>query len=226
MSVINKIKPIFASPLLLLKSLRKTNIDNFLGGLILGAIFALIVNIITVQVQEVIKKQRIYEAVENEILNNLILANNVLKLNNEDVNNKETINYLHTPNRYSKDLWVQSGEPLQYIAQLERETQNKLSVYYSIAVPGSNAMIEKIENVVGEKLIKCFSKSNNLSEVEKKGCGDTYEVLLSFETVSAEHMSKNSYELLLAFHPTRDRLNNFFLRSIMGSESIRPLSGE
>lgn len=226
MSTIDKIKPIFTSPLLLLKSLRKTRIDNFLGGLILGAIFALIVNLVTVQVQEVIKKQRVYEAIENEVLNNLLTANNIVKLNTEDIDNKTQTNYLYSPRKYSKDLWVQSGEPLQYIAQLDRETQNKLSIYYSLTVPNSNAVVEKIENITDEKLADCFLRTGILTEAEKKECRDMYETLLIFERMPAEWMSKGSYELLQVFHPTKDRLNNFFLRLILGSESTRPLSGK
>ncbi len=49
-----------------LSFLRKMKVNNFLGGLILGAVISLIVNVATVQIQEKINKQRILEAVENE----------------------------------------------------------------------------------------------------------------------------------------------------------------
>src|SRR3989344_2005711 len=98
-------KKVFSSLLLVFtlppSIFKKTKIDNFLGGLILGAIFALIVNIVTVQVQEIIKKQRVYEAIENEVLNNLLTANNVVKLNSENIDNKAQANYLYSPRRYS-----------------------------------------------------------------------------------------------------------------------------
>lgn len=221
-------KKVFSSLILLLsfpaRILKKTRLDNFFGGLIIGAIFSLLVNVVTVQVQEIIKKQRVYESIENEILNNLVTANNIIKLNSEDLNNKKEPSYLYTPRKYSRDIWEQSSDALQFISQLDRETQNKISLYYIFTIPSSNAVVEKIEYITRDKLADCFLKSGNLAEVEKSQCVSTYEILLSFEKLPAEWTSEASYELLQNFHPTKDRLNSFFLRLILGSESTRPLS--
>lgn len=211
---------IFVYPLSLL---RKTKIDNFFGGLVVGALVSLIINVATVQIQEKINKQRILEAIENEILNNLISANNVIKLNDVDIKNKIQSNYLYTPRMYSRDLWEQSTEPLQYIVQLKRDIQNKISMYYTLTVPTSNAVLEKIDYNTRDVLANCFMKIYSLSSTEKDECRMNYETLLIFEKTPAEWMSKSSFELLNDFHPTKDRLNNIFLRLIMGTEATRPL---
>jgi uncharacterized membrane protein YgaE (UPF0421/DUF939 family) len=55
-----------------IRLLKKISRNNFINGLIVGAICSLIVNIITVQVQEELQKQRILEAIENEIMTNML----------------------------------------------------------------------------------------------------------------------------------------------------------
>lgn len=207
-----------------MRFLKKMKLNNFLGGLILGAIISLIVNVATVQIQEIIKKQRILEAVENEILNNLLSANNAITLNNDYIKDKTSTNYLYTPRRYSRDLWEQSTEPLQYISQLKRDTQNKIALYYSLTVPSSNALLDKIDYITRDNLAKCFLKNNLMSPSEKDECRFNYETLLLFEQTPAGWISKSSFELLKDFHPTKDRQNNVFLRLIMGNEATRPLS--
>lgn len=211
---------IFVYPMRLLG---KIKVNNFLSGLILGAIISLIVNVATVQIQEIIKKQRILEAVENEVLNNLIASNNILNLNSEYIKNKKAQNYLYTLKKYSRDLWEQSTEPLQYIAQLDRQTQNKIELYYSFTIPSSNATVDRIDYFTRDKLSNCFLQFGRLTVNETNACQSTYYNLLGLEELPAEWMSKGSYELLKVFHPTRDRLNNPFLRFIMGNEAMRPL---
>lgn len=46
----------------MVKSLKKGKLSSFLGGLIIGALFSLVVNIITVHVQETITRQIYLEA--------------------------------------------------------------------------------------------------------------------------------------------------------------------
>lgn len=219
--VFSNLSLIFLFPM---RFLRKVKINNFLGGLILGAIISLIVNIATVQIQEIIKKQRILEALENEILNNLLTANNILEFNNQYLKDKTEPLYLYSPKKYSRDLWEQSAEPLQYISQLDRETQNKISVYYSFVLPGSMVQVEKIDYIARERLFDCYLKIETLTATEKNQCSSLYTILISAETLPADWISKASYELLQVFQPTRDRQNNVFLRLILGNESTRPLS--
>lgn len=219
--VFSNLSLIFLFPM---RFLRKVKINNFLGGLILGAIVSLIVNVATVQIQEVIKKQRILEAIENEILNNLLTANNILEFNNQYLKDKTEPVYLYSPKKYSRDLWEQSTEPLQYISQLDREIQNKISAYYSFIVPVANVNVEKINNSAENELFDCYLKIEGLTATEKDQCDSLYRKLIFTETVPADWISKHSYELLQVFQPTRDRQNNVFLRLILGNESTRPLS--
>lgn len=221
-------KKVFSNVLLIfiypLRFLKKTRIDNFFGGLLLGALVSLLINVATVQIQEVIKKQRILEAIENEILNNLLNANNILKFNNQYLRDKTEPIYLYSPKKYSKDLWEQSTEPLQYISQLDREIQTKVSTYYSFIIPAANVNVEKINNSAENELFDCYLKIEGLTATEKDQCDSLYTKLIFTETFPADWISEHSYELLQVFQPTRYRQNNVFLRLIMGNETMRPLS--
>ncbi len=223
-------KKVFAPLLIiffpLISLLRKTKLDNFVGGLIFGAVFSLVVNLATVQVQEMIQKQRVLEAIENEILNNLIQSNNVLKFNKQYMDDEKSTNFLKSPTKYSRDLWEQSTEPLKYIVQLDRETQSKIAVYYSFIIPNSNALVDKADYLTRDKLSECYWKLERATAVDNNECRSSYVALLRIEQLPAEWISKGSFELLKVFHPTKDRLNNLFLKFIMGDQSIRPLSGE
>lgn len=218
--VFSNVSLIFVYPM---HFLRKMKINNFLGGLILGAMLSLVVNVATVQVQETINKQRILEAVENEILNNLFTARNILEFNNRYLKDKTEPVYLYSPKEYSRDLWEQSSEPLQYISQLDREIQNKVSTYYSFIIPVANVNVEKIKNSAENELFDCYLKIEELTTIEKGQCDSLYTKLIFTETLPAEWMSEHSYALLQVFQPTRDRQNNVFLRLIMGNEAVRPL---
>lgn len=57
------------------KLLKKSKFDNFVGGLIFGALFSLVVNVATVKIQEDINKQRALEAIEREMIFHTITAN-------------------------------------------------------------------------------------------------------------------------------------------------------
>ncbi len=96
-------KKVFSSLILAVtfpvKLLKKTKVDNFVGGLIFGAIFSLVVNIVTVQIQETIQKQRILEAVENEILTNTLTANQIAKQNQDKIDKKEALNVFYETKR-------------------------------------------------------------------------------------------------------------------------------
>ena len=224
MNILSRTKSVFSAPLILLKSIKKIKINNFLGGLILGALFSLMVNFATVQIQEIINKQRVLEAIENEILNNLVMANNVIEANNKNLKNNTKAIYLYSPKKYSRDLWEQSGQPLLYTMELDRKIQNMISIYYSFTIPASNILIDKIDNFTQNKLTSCYFTFTLLTSDEAKKCDLAYGIVLRTETLPAEWISKSSFELLKVFHPTRDRLNNIFLRIMMGDQSTRPLA--
>ncbi len=209
------------------KLIKKSRVDNFLGGLIAGALFSLLVNIFTLQVQEQISKQRILEAIENEIASNMLQASNVLTENNDTQQNNKGINNFHTFRKYTRDLWEQSTEPLQYIAQLDQKTQIKLSLYYTVTVPRTNLLQDKL-NAISDKLItSCFDEFYvDIIKSKVSECNKAYYNLLQLESYStSKNIFDESFALLNQFHPTADRLNSRVLKFLMGSNSMRILSG-
>lgn len=216
---------IFQSPFKLLK---RTRVDNFLGGLIVGALFSLLVNIFTLQIQEEISKQRILEAIENEVATNMLQASNVLTENNDTQQKNMGINNFHTFRKYTRDLWEQSTEPLQYIAQLDSQTQIKLSVYYTITIPRANLLQDKLNSISDKLTDNCFDEYDvEVIQDKLTECNKAYYNLLQLESDStSKSLFNESYALLQQFHPTADRLNSRILRFLMGSQSMRILSGE
>lgn len=218
------LKSIFSSPLVLVTAVRKIKVDGFFGGIVFGALFSMLVNLVTVQVQEMISRQRILEAVEWEIYNNLSQAKSVDTNVARVFENKEDPNPFFTFSKYTRDLWEQSTEPLQYIAQLSSETQAKVVVYYTVTVKGHNELIESLEKYSDSYLRNCFEVTVVKNAEERNECKVTYYQLLNSYADTADAMFKSSMEVLDVFHPTEDRLNNRFLRFMMGNKSVRVLS--
>lgn len=222
-------KKVFSNLLLItsfpFRLIRKLKIDNFVGGLLVGAIFSLIVNVVTLQFEELIQKQRILEAVENEIASNLIRANNILRTNNENIGKKVFINNFYVPPKYSSDLWTQSSEAIQYIAQLDPEVQTLVFTYYSFTVPTSNGFVDKTNEMLKVLFDRCFSIETALMK-ENELCYELNDTSRQLENIAAEFISKEGFRVLQAFHPTKDRLSNRLLRFSMGDKSVRLLSGE
>jgi len=211
---------VFTFPIRLLK---KTRIDNFVGGLIFGAAFSLIVNVVTVGIQETVQKQHILEAVENEIVHNTIKANYLAGVEHDE---NTPYNPFYTIQRYSRDIWEQSSEPLQYISQLDQQTQIVVTGYYTTTVPLSNGSLDNMQKITDEKLSDCINWDNSLPAEEVEKCNTWNNLRLDLEKSTALQMAKQGLEVLKEYHPTKDRLNNWFLRLIMGSKSTRVLSGE
>lgn len=220
------LKSIFSAPLIIFSPLKKLKINGFVGGLIFGAIFSLVVNMVTVQIQEMIQKQRILEAVEFEILNNSLLADQIFEQNTKDINAKKEFDDFHPFYRYSDDLWRQSSEPLQYIAQLDPEVQTDIVLYYSISVKSINNMIEKYEQIANKKFDECYDyvNSNNNSN-ERDECQRWNEMILKWEAESADMMANYGSKVLKNFHPTKDRINSFLIKFFMGDNAVNILLG-
>lgn len=221
-------KKFISAPFLVIRSvIKKSKWDNFVGGLIFGAIFSLVVNVVTVQIQESINKQRILEAVENEIISNVLQAKSVIEENEKAQKNKSGINNFHTIRKYSRDLWEQSTEPLQYIAQLDQQTQIKLAGYYTITIPIENAIQDKLNKVLDKMIDVCYDEfSIELKKEKQIACNKNYLDLRDGEAGSTGRtMLDEGLKVLKQFHPTADRLNDPILRLLMGSRSTRILSG-
>lgn len=223
-------KKVFSNTLLTIlfpiRALRRIPKNNFVLGLIFGAIFSLIVNIVTVQIQELIQKQRILEAIENEILLNVIQANNTLAENNRAIKNNDSANYFHSFSTYSRDLWEQSSDPLRYIGQLDSNIQSQISVLYTITFRAQNQMMSRLNNLADDQLKNCYFPKPDVSAAEKTTCLQAYQLFLQNESASATDIVDQGWKILKIFHPTADRLRNPFLRFIMGDKSTRVLSGK
>jgi hypothetical protein len=208
------------------KKLKTITKDNFVGGAIFGALFSLIVNIVTIQVQEEVQKQRTLEAIEYEIYSNLSSAGTVFEGVTKYIEEERQPEYFYTYRKYRDDLWNQSAEPRQYIMQLDPETQAHILAYYT-AVPILNDIIEKIEKYELENISDCYDITViELTDEKNETCQNMYLELRETEMNVAKQAFDLSTETLKYFHPTQDRLNNFWLRTLLGSKSIRILSRE
>ena len=220
--IFSQIFLIFQLPI---KFFRKSKFDNFIGGLMFGAVFSLVVNIITVQIQEELNKQRALEALENEIMINVLQANNIIKTNDEATMNKTPINYFYYSPPYSIDFWTQSSEPLRYTAQLDQDIQGRIMLLYSSIFKNANGSVNRANNLIERELPNCFTddivyKQNDFN------CQKLEINIRTSENYAASLVSKVGKEVLSYFHPTQDRLNNWFLRLLMGTKSTRVLSGQ
>ncbi len=203
--------------------LKKTKVDNFVGGLIFGALFSLLVNIITVQIQERINKQRAFEALENEIMINMLQANEVIKTNDTAQKNNTSLNFFYFSLPYSVDFWTQSSEPLRYTAQLDQDTQGRIMLLYSSIYKNANGYINRTNNLIDQDLKNCFD-DNLKYKKEDIECLKLENNIRITESLAADIVSQYSNEILEIFHPTQDRLENWFLKLLMGDKSTRILS--
>lgn len=196
-----------------------------MGGLLIGALFSFIVNVFTIQIQESVAKQRILEAVEYEIFNNTSQAGSIIKQSQQTINKNENPNPFFTFQVFTRDLWEQSTEPLQYIAQLPSDIQSEIVVYYTVTIPRNNEMISKIQKYVDQNLSECFPIEGSFIDKNKEEfCRTLYNSLLDNHASSAKNVFDEGLSVLDKFHPTQDRLNSRWLRLLMGSDSVRVLS--
>jgi hypothetical protein len=204
--------------------IKKASKDNFVGGVVFGAVFSLVVNVITVQIQEQISKQRILEALENEIVNNLLIAEQVINTNKDIVEKNEDANPFHSLRKYSRDLWEQSTEPLQYVAQLDPTIQTKVILYYTNTLVNENNTLDRINDISNNSVRDCFGTFKLLNDEEKDICRKYYHNMLNLESNVASQIFTDSSEVLKYFKPTSERMKNPLLRFIMGSKATKILS--
>ena len=200
---------------------RRFKADSFVGGLIFGAIFSLIVNIITIQIQELVQKQRVLEAVENEIAFNARLASRIIEKNTKKIQENTQPSFFDTRPQYVTKVWGTS-EALKYIVQLSASVQADLGSYYDILLPGHNSILEKYEELSRKYLADCFGATLTLKAQTE--CLEWNKIILSGEMETAKKVGEESVNILHSFHPTRDRLNNWLLRMILGNTAIGMLS--
>lgn len=215
---------IFVLPFKKIKSIFK---DNFLSGLIIGAFFSLLVNVVSMQIQGLVEKQRVLEAIENEVVNNFLQANGDVSTALDQQAHSKRANPFVINRKFSRNLWEQSSEPIQYVAQLDSETQIFINSYYNFLIPYSNEMIDISNEMYKLNMKDCFNYTKLLSKQEQLDCDNSYYLYLNSNAENISSLvSKKSGDLLKIFHPTQNRLNNYLLRFLMGSDSMRILSGK
>ncbi len=218
-------RSVFSLPLVIISSVKKIKLDGFLGGLLIGALFSMVVNLVTVQVQETITKQRVLEAVEWEIFNNSSLASNVINEAGKIFKEGRSPTMYYVFPSYSRDLWEQSIDPLLYIAQLPSEIQAKVITYYTTTIKGYNEMSASNRKMAEVLLSGCYTVYESVDDKKMTECKYIYNELVKINMEMANDVLIKSFEVLDSFHPTKDRLNNLFLRLMMGGDSVRVLSG-
>lgn len=212
-------KNIFSS---ILQMFRRLKVNSFVGGLIFGAIFSLIVNVITIQIQELVQKQRVLEAVEGEIAFNARFAARIIDNNTKKIADNELPNFFDTRPQYVTKVWGTS-EALKYIVQLPPTVQATLGSYYDVLLIGHNTVLVKYEELGNTFLSNCFGAT--LTGLQQTECLEWNKVILSGEIETAKKVGEESIKLLETFHPTRDRLSNWLLRFLLGTEAVGSLAG-
>lgn len=213
----------FATPLNFLKKVKDRN-NEFAWGIIFGAVFSLIVNIITVQITDVLQAQRVMEAIESEIFTNKVTADGVVTENNMLIEDGAMPNYYVVSRKYVSAVWG-SSEILKYSMRFPSALQARLSVFYTYTLPFENDFLDRNTELSKEKLANCYFVVGTVQQ-QKEDCLGWYKVYLNGEILAATAISDTAKELMQVYHPTRDRLANRWLRLLMGSEALGGLTVE
>lgn len=224
----NKIYTPFISTLVMpLRAVFKTSkkimgnlkLDTFVGGLLIGAIFSLIVNVITIRITDDITKQRALEALQNEIAYNNIQANGTLGYDKKNIADKSLPNVFYYYPLYDDNVWSNSLT-LQYLEQANPQQQVLVNIYYDYVIRDNNSMLTNLNSLSKTYMQECFNTTKPLTLTQTKSCKANNALFLSLEAKSAILVLQYGYKTLDAFHPTQDRLNNPFLKLLMGSDAI------
>ncbi len=229
MRITRVFKSIFTAPLIGLAALRKTRLDNFVGGLIFGAIFSLVVNIATVRIQEVINKQRVYEALEREIIFHLIDANGMYSAN-KALDGKFNSDYVYVDNimtkRLSTRIW-DSAEASRYLFELDQEASSKVEVYYGVTVDSTNRYLQKNY----EDFMEAYKGCNDIFDINlmegtrksKEYCNTLARQAAQLQVMTFGSIVNAADEAHKSFHPTKDRLSNYWLKLLLGNQALEVL---
>ena len=207
-----------------IKLLRKTKIDNFVGGLIFGALFSLMVNITTVKVQEDLSKQRTLEALEREIVEHYLTANQFVRAE-IDAYKKTDEEYLVLDNvlssRYETRMW-ESGNVAAYLFEIDPAVAGKIQAYYGIIIKTANRFINENEENFRRSYHVCtpsYEFLENGKRESKKVCNKLLRIALTTQTIYTDNVYSSVEEIRKDFHPTQDRLNNPWLRFLLGNKA-------
>lgn len=220
--IMNSLLLLFLFPI---KILKKTRIDNFVGGLIFGALFSLVVNIFTVQIQETLNKQLYLEAVEHEIVNHYLQSLNYINKVADILKNNGKPNYFSdTVPVYTTTTW-ENADTVRYIVALDPKIQGSIMSYYSTTVPGVTSILIRDETLTTKELEKCYFDFESLTKDLQDECMYTYYSYLKRQIDAVDHASQIAFNVLGEFHPTQDRLSSPLLRMLIGKEAVPILMG-
>ncbi|PIR62177.1 MAG: hypothetical protein COU65_04705 [Candidatus Pacebacteria bacterium CG10_big_fil_rev_8_21_14_0_10_42_12] len=210
------------------KLLRKTQIDNFVGGLIFGAIFSLAVNIATVKSQEVIDKQRNLEALEREMVYHMLSMNNMLN-SAEGISKEDDSLYIENSalmnQRLKTKVW-DNPDTQRYIFELDPNAASYIETYYDIVVDYENRSLRENQEIFNEVYTKCEPSYSFLQKAERESaevCNNYVRNFSRLQIQGIDFVYESLSQALESFHPTQDRLDNFFLKTMMGDKSVEIL---
>lgn len=220
------VKTIFTSPLLFVNFLKKSSIDNFVGGLVFGSLFSLMVNVLTVQIQENVARQKYLESLENELVNNQFLADDQEKIVEKNRSEDKNTDPFVYSRRFYTSAW-DSGVAQGYIYGLDPKIQAKIINYYTVDLLEANKLMDSAENAVQEldkEYITCsfkYSKESCADELTVRNRGSNhYE---SYILKATDTVHKRGRDILAVFHPTQDRLDSRFMKFALGGQAMEDL---
>lgn len=212
---------------------KKIKLDNFVGGLIVGAVFSLVVNVATIQVQESIDKQRVLESIEREIAGHLLDTSSF----SDDYDSttqklRDDPNYrldksIYLTQRFDTRVW-DSSEISKYIFELDPKIAGDLSIYYDTLIDGYNRLLDDNQASVDRiYVIKCDilnSFIDNSFTPNLEDCNALQEASNNHLFDLYRDVNQKSLSVLKTFHPTQDRLDSLWLRTLMGGDSVKILT--
>ena len=209
---------------------KKIKFDNFIFGLVVGAVFSLVVNVITVQMQESVTRQRALEAVEREVAQHVIDSDYFYSQSEWFKESAQKGDSLYYPEffylRLKTNTW-DSGEAYKYIFELEPSTSDAISVYYETSVKVTNNSLDRIQSEFDETFNIYCRPSNILRDqsftVDEGFCNSLILETFSIYNSVYDDVWGSTQEVLDAFHPTKDRLDSLWLRTILGDKSTESL---
>lgn len=231
----NRLKLVFSSPLLIIRFFKKSKLDDFVVGVFFGAIFSLIVNIITVRVQETIVKQRVLEALEKEITLHTVMANSVLEeekrlltMDKSKLTNDYLTSDLVISKRFNARAW-NTTEANKYLLEIDPLAAAEIEGYYTGIIEPFNILLEKNQNDHNELHQACEPFYTLITGKESKDpqfCNAIIINTINLQASIVKDIYKYTNTVKEKFHPTNDRLNSFWLKILLGDQSIEILKNK
>ena len=224
-------KKIFSSLLLvftsLLRTIKKSKFNNFVAGLMFGAVFSLVVNVTTVKVQENISKQRALEALERELISHSLAMNSIAR-DEDSAYSEDDADYIFPTTigfRLSSRVY-KSDVVIPFMFEINPDVAARIETYYDFVVQNVNQNLERNESTYNELSEKCqimYSFYYGEEREEVKKCNELVRITLTSNKVFSPLVHDHVNEIRESFHPTQDRLNSRWLRLLLGDQAYEIL---